>query len=120
MYKRQVEIEVKLPGKRPQLLGLLSGGERALTCIAFIFSLLRLKPAPFCLLDEIDASLDEINLTRFAHFLQGMAASMQFIIITHRQATIEIGENIYGVTMPEKGVSSILTLNLGETESLAG
>ena len=115
-----VEIEVKLPGKRPQLLGLLSGGERALTCIAFIFSLLRLKPAPFCLLDEIDASLDEINLTRFAHFLQGMASSMQFIIITHRQATIEIGENIYGVTMPEKGVSSILTLNLGETESLAG
>jgi len=115
-----VDIEVKLPGKRTQLLGLLSGGERALTCIAFIFSLLRLKPAPFCLLDEIDASLDEINLTRFALFLQGMAARMQFIVITHRQATIEVGGNIYGVTMPEKGVSSILTLDLQEAESLAG
>lgn len=115
-----VDIEVKLPGKRTQQLGLLSGGERALTCIAFIFSLLRLKPAPFCLLDEIDASLDEINLTRFARFLQGMAARMQFVVITHRQATIEIGENIYGVTMPEKGISSILTLNLLEAEGLAG
>lgn len=114
-----VDIEVKLPGKRTQLLGLLSGGERALTCIAFIFSLLRLKPAPFCLLDEIDASLDEINLTRFARFLQGMAAQMQFVVITHRQAVIEIGGNIYGVTMPEKGISSILTLNLLEAESMA-
>jgi len=115
-----VDIEVKLPGKRTQLLNLLSGGERALTCIAFIFSLLRLKPAPFCLLDEIDASLDETNLTRFARFLKAMSTSMQFIIITHRQATIEIGENIYGVTMPEKGISSVLTLNLVEAESMAG
>jgi len=115
-----VEIEVKLPGKKTQVLGLLSGGERALTCIAFIFSLLRLKPAPFCVLDEIDAALDEVNLNRFAHFLQEMADKLQFIVITHRQATISIGENIYGITMPEKGVSSILTLNLAETESMAG
>jgi chromosome segregation protein len=115
-----VDIEVKLPGKRPQSLNLLSGGERALTCIAFIFSLLRLKPAPFCLLDEIDAALDETNLIRFAHFLKSMSAKIQFIIITHRQATIEIGENIYGITMPEKGISSVLTLNLLEAESLAG
>ena len=115
-----VDIEVKLPGKRTQLLNLLSGGERALTCIAFIFSLLRLKPAPFCLLDEIDASLDETNLTRFARFLKSMSTSIQFIIITHRQATIEIGENIYGITMPEKGISSVLTLNLLEAESMAG
>ena len=115
-----VDIEVKLPGKRTQLLNLLSGGERALTCIAFIFSLLRLKPAPFCLLDEIDASLDETNLTRFARFLKAMSSSIQFIIITHRQATIEIGENIYGITMPEKGISSVLTLNLVEAESMAG
>jgi chromosome segregation protein len=115
-----VDIEVKLPGKRTQLLNLLSGGERALTCIAFIFSLLRLKPAPFCLLDEIDASLDETNLTRFSRFLKAMSSSIQFIVITHRQATIEIGENIYGVTMPEKGISSVLTLNLLEAESMAG
>jgi chromosome segregation protein len=115
-----VDIEVKMPGKRTQLLNLLSGGERALTCIAFIFALLRLKPAPFCLLDEIDASLDETNLTRFARFLKAMSNSIQFIIITHRQATIEIGENIYGITMPEKGISSVLTLNLVEAESMAG
>jgi chromosome segregation protein len=115
-----VDIEVKLPGKRAQVLNLLSGGERALTCIAFIFALLRLKPAPFCLLDEIDAALDEVNLIRFTHFLQGMAEKMQFIIITHRQATISIGENIYGITMPEKGISSILTLNFKEAGSLAG
>lgn len=115
-----VDIEVKLPGKRTQLLNLLSGGERALTCIAFIFSLLRLKPAPFCLLDEIDASLDETNLIRFTRFLKTMSSSIQFIIITHRQTTIEIGKNIYGITMPEKGISSVLTLNLVEAESMAG
>ncbi len=115
-----IDIEVKLPGKKTQSLNLLSGGERALTCIAFIFALLRLKPAPFCILDEIDASLDETNLIRFSDFLKKMAQEMQYIIITHRQSTIESGENIYGVTMPEKGVSKVLTLNINEAESLAG
>ncbi len=115
-----VEIEVKMPGKKMQSLDLLSGGERALTCIAFIFALLGLKPAPFCLLDEIDASLDETNLIRFSNFLQKMSDNMQFIIITHRQTTIAAGENIYGVTMPEKGISSVLTLNIQEAENLAG
>lgn len=115
-----VDIEVKLPGKKSQLLGLLSGGERALTCIAFVFSLLRLKPAPFCLLDEIDAALDEVNLNRFSRFLRGMADDMQFIVITHRQGTIEAGSKIHGVTMPEKGISSVFTLDLGQTENLAG
>jgi len=115
-----VEIEVKMPGKRTQSLDLLSGGERALTCIAFIFALLALRPAPFSLLDEIDASLDDTNLTRFTNFLNKMSANMQFIVITHRQATIAAGNNIYGVTMPEKGISSILTLSLEEAENLAG
>jgi len=115
-----VEIEVKMPGKKMQPLDLLSGGERALTCIAFIFALLGLRPAPFSLLDEIDASLDETNLLRFASFLNKMSDKMQFIVITHRQTTIAAGENIYGVTMPEKGISSILTLNLEEAENLAG
>ncbi len=115
-----LDIDVKLPGKRTQSLNLLSGGERALTCIAFIFSLLRLKPAPFCILDEIDASLDDTNLVRFSQFLRKMAQEMQYIIITHRQSTIESGENIYGVTMPEKGVSKVLTLNIKEAESRAG
>ena len=115
-----VDIVVKMPGKRSQSLNLLSGGERALTCIAFIFSLLRLKPAPFCLLDEIDASLDETNLVRFADFVKGMASDTQFIVITHRQATIEAGTNIYGITMPQEGISSILSVNCDEVQSLAG
>jgi chromosome segregation protein len=115
-----VDIEVKMPGKRSQSLNLLSGGERALTCIAFIFSLLRLRPVPFCVLDEIDASLDEVNLQRFSGFITAMSRNLQFIVITHRQATIESGENIYGITMPEEGVSAVLTLNVFEAESLAG
>lgn len=115
-----VNIEVKMPGKRTQSLSLLSGGERALTCIAFIFALLRLKPAPFCLLDEIDAALDEVNLVRFSDFLKLMSKDMQFIIITHRQTTIECGQNLYGITMPQVGISSVLTLSLEEAHSLAG
>ncbi|MDD2619747.1 MAG: chromosome segregation protein SMC [Syntrophomonadaceae bacterium] len=115
-----VNIEVKMPGKKTQPLNLLSGGERALTCIAFIFSLLRLRPAPFCLLDEIDASLDETNLFRFSNFVKSMSDDIQFIVITHRQATIEAGENIYGVTMPEEGISSVFSINMVEAESLAG
>ncbi len=115
-----VDIVVKMPGKRSQSLNLLSGGERALTCIAFIFSLLRLKPAPFCLLDEIDASLDETNLIRFADFLKRMSNDTQFIVITHRQATIEAGSNIYGITMPQEGISSVLSINCDKIQSLAG
>jgi chromosome segregation protein len=115
-----VELMVKMPGKRSQSLNLLSGGERALTCIAFIFSLLRLKPVPFCLLDEIDAALDEINLTRFADFLRGMSGDTQFIVITHRQGTIEAGGNIYGITMPQEGISSVLSIQCHEIQSLAG
>lgn len=115
-----VNIQVKMPGKKPQSLSLLSGGERALTCIAFLFALLRLKPVPFCLLDEIDAALDEVNLVRFSDFLKLMAKDIQFIIITHRQATIECGQNLYGITMPQVGISSVLTLSLEEAHSLAG
>lgn len=115
-----VDFEVKMPGKKAQLLNLLSGGERALTCIAFIFSLLQLKPAPFCLLDEIDAALDETNLIRLSKFLSAMSGNIQYIVITHRQTTIETGDHIYGITMPEKGVSSVLTINLAEAENMAG
>ncbi|HNX92417.1 MAG TPA: AAA family ATPase, partial [Syntrophomonas sp.] len=114
-----VDIEIKLPGKRNQALNLLSGGERALTCIAFIFSLLRLRPAPFCLLDEIDAALDETNLGRFTEFLKGMAKEIQFIVITHRQSTIEAGSSLFGVTMPQEGISAVLSLNLEESIEMA-
>lgn len=115
-----VDLVVKMPGKRSQSLNLLSGGERALTCIAFIFALLRIKPSPFCLLDEIDASLDEANLQRFADFLTRMARETQFIVVTHRPATIETGANIYGITMPQEGISAVLSLQQEEARSLAG
>ncbi|QGT99091.1 Chromosome partition protein smc [Candidatus Syntrophocurvum alkaliphilum] len=115
-----IDIVVKMPGKRNQPLNLLSGGERALTCIAFIFSLLRLKPAPFCLLDEIDSALDETNLLRFSNFLQKMSTTIQFIVITHRQATIEAGKMIYGITMPEEGVSSVYSLDISSAQDIAG
>lgn len=114
-----VDLTVKMPGKRTQALNLLSGGERALTCIAFIFALLRLKPAPFCLLDEIDASLDETNLIRYTDFLKNMAQDTQFIVVTHRQATIEAGNNIYGITMPEEGISSVFSIRSEQIESMA-
>lgn len=119
-WQSGVEILVKMPGKRRQPLNLLSGGERALTCIAFIFSLLILKPVPFCLLDEIDASLDEVNLMRFTEYLRRLSRDIQFIVITHRQGTIEAGDTIYGVTMAEQGVSEVLSITLKEAESLAG
>lgn len=119
-WQAGVEILVKMPGKRRQVLNLLSGGERALTCIAFIFALLVLKPAPFCLLDEIDSALDEVNLMRFANYLKRLSDKMQFIVITHRQGTIEAGETIYGVTMPEQGISNVLSVTVKEAESMAG
>ncbi|MGE5397819.1 MAG: chromosome segregation protein SMC [Chitinophagales bacterium] len=119
-WQAGVEILVKMPGKRRQPLNLLSGGERALTCIAFIFSLLLLKPVPFCLLDEIDAALDDVNLARFGSYLKKLGQTIQFIIITHRQGTIESGETIYGVTMPEQGISEVFSLTVKEAHSLAG
>lgn len=115
-----VEIVVKMPGKRSQSLNLLSGGERALTCIAFIFALLRIKPSPFCLLDEIDASLDEANLQRFTDFLSKMSRDTQFIVVTHRPTTIEAGTNIYGITMPQEGISAVLSIHCDEARSMAG
>lgn len=119
-WQAGVEIMVKMPGKRRQPLNMLSGGERALTCIAFIFSLLVLKPTPFCLFDEIDSSLDDANLARFADFLKRLADRMQFIVITHRQGTIEVADNIFGVTMPEQGMSEVFSLGSKEAGSLAG
>lgn len=109
---RGVEIVVQMPGKKVQNLSLLSGGEKALTGIAFVFALLHLKKAPFCVMDEIDAPLDEANLARFIAFVQQMSAQTQFIIISHRQATIASGAIIYGITMARRGVSRILSLNL--------
>ena len=115
---RGVDIIVQMPGKRVQNLALLSGGEKTLTGIAFVFALLNLKNAPFCIMDEIDAPLDEANLMRFLAFVRQMSEKTQFIVISHRQATIASGEVIYGITMAKKGISSAISLDLTQAAML--
>lgn len=110
-----IEIIAQPPGKKLQNLTLLSGGERALTAIALLFAILRVKPSPFCVLDEIEASLDEANVDRFAEFLKVFSQKTQFIVISHRQGTIEAADALYGVTMEESGVSKLLSVRLTES-----
>jgi len=105
-----IEITAQPPGKALQNLMLLSGGERALTAIALLFSILRLKPSPFCVLDEIESALDDANVTRFAKYLKEYAAGTQFIIITHRKGTMEAADHMYGVTMEEQGISKLVSV----------
>lgn len=110
-----VEIAVEPPGKKLQSLTLLSGGEKSLTAIALLLAILRVRPTPFCLFDEIDAALDEANIVRFAELLREMAGDNQFILVTHRQGTMEVADLLYGVAMDEPGVSKIFSLRLPET-----
>ena len=112
-----IDIEVQPPGKKLQSLYLMSGGERALTVIALLFALLSYQPAPFCILDEIDAPLDDANIQRFANFLREYAAKTQFIMITHRKGTMEAADIMYGVTMEESGVSKLLSVKINAKES---
>lgn len=107
-----IEIVAQPPGKRQQSLTLLSGGERALTAIALLFAILRVKPTPFCILDEIDATLDEANVHRFAELLSDFSREVQFIVVTHRRGTMELGDALYGVTMEEMGISKLMSLQL--------
>ena len=106
-----IEITAQPPGKNLQSLSLLSGGERALTAIALLFGILRMKPSPFCILDEIEASLDDANVVRFAKFLKGHAGDTQFIVITHRKGTMECADTLYGVTMQELGISKMVSVD---------
>ena len=107
-----IEIVAQPPGKRLQSLSLLSGGERAMTAIALVFSILEFKPSPFCILDEIDATLDEANVIRFAELLASCSQKMQFIVVTHRRGTMDVANALYGVTMADKGVSKLISVNL--------
>ena len=107
-----VEIFVRLPGKARQRMNLYSGGEKALTAISLIFALLRSKPTPFCFLDEVDAPLDEANVGRFNNLIEALSEQFQFIIITHNRRTMEVLDTLYGVTMQEPGVSSILGVDM--------
>jgi chromosome segregation protein len=114
-----IDIEAKLPGRRTQELSLLSGGERSLTSIALVFSLLKVSPTPFCVLDEVDAALDEANVGRFCELLKDLSETIQFILITHNRNTVEIADVIYGVTMGADSVSKIVSLRLDEISSQA-
>ncbi len=113
-----VEIVAQPPGKKLQNLGLLSGGERALTAIALLFSILKVRPVPFCILDEVEAALDEANVQRFSQYLKRYSAETQFIVITHRKGTMEEADVLYGVTMQESGVSKLVSVRLEETREL--
>ncbi len=115
-----VLIMAQPPGKRNTTIHLLSGGEKALTAIALIFSIFHLTPAPFCILDEVDAPLDDLNVTRFCNLVKEMAASIQFIFITHNKLTMEIASQLIGVTMHEPGVSRIVAVDVDEAVSLSG
>lgn len=107
-----IEIEVQPPGKKLQNMMLLSGGERAFTAIALLFSILLLKPVSFCVLDEIEASLDDANVSRFAEYLKKLSNNTQFIVITHRKGTMEAADTLYGVTMQEKGISKVVSMKV--------
>ncbi len=107
-----VEIVVQPPGKKLQNLNLLSGGEKSLTAVALLFAILETKPSPFCILDEIDAALDEANIGRYTDYLKKFNKKTQFILITHRKTTMEIANILYGVTMAEEGVSRLISIKL--------
>ena len=111
-----IRIIAQPPGKKLQNMMQLSGGEKALTAIALLFAIQSLKPSPFCLLDEIEAALDDANVKRYARYLNHLTEDTQFIIITHRRGTMNAADVLYGVTMQEKGVSALVSVNLIENE----
>ncbi|MEG0722259.1 MAG: AAA family ATPase, partial [Lachnospiraceae bacterium] len=111
-----VKIIAQPPGKKLQNMMQLSGGEKALTAISLLFAIQNLKPSPFCLLDEIEAALDDTNVTRFAQYLHKLTKHTQFIVITHRRGTMAAADRLYGITMQEKGVSALVSVDLLEDE----
>jgi len=112
-----IEIKAAPPGKMIKNLMLLSGGEQAFVAIALLFAILKANPSPFCIFDEIEAALDEVNVDRFAEYIKHYSDNIQFVIITHRRGTMEIAEKLYGVTMPERGVSKVLSMDLSIVDS---
>lgn len=111
-----IDITVQPPGKKLQNINLMSGGEKGLSAIALLFAILKMKPTPFCILDEIEAALDDANVLRYAEFLKRYSESIQFIVITHRKGTMEASDALYGVTMEEKGVSKIISIEMTPEE----
>jgi len=115
-----IEMYVQPPGKVILNMDALSGGEKALVAIALFFAILKVSPSPFCVLDEIEAALDDVNVDRYAAYLRRMADQTQFILITHRRGTMEEADVLYGVTMQERGVSKLLELRASEVEERLG
>ena len=109
-----IDIMAQPPGKKPRYITLLSGGERALTAIALLFAMLEMRATPFCILDEIEAALDEENLVLFAHFMKTYASKTQFLVITHRRPSMEAATALYGIAMEEKGVSKVVSVKFEE------
>jgi chromosome segregation protein len=108
------------PGKRNSSIQLLSGGEKALTAVALVFSIFELNPAPFCLLDEVDAPLDDANVGRFCDIVREMSATVQFLFITHNKVTMELANQLMGVTMSEPGVSRLVSVDIDEAAKMVG
>jgi len=115
-----VTIMARPPGKRISNIHLMSGGEKALTAVALVFAIFELNPAPFCMLDEVDAPLDEANVGRFCQLVKEMSSRVQFIFITHNKTTMEISEHLSGVTMRESGVSRLVSVDVAEAATMAG
>ena len=111
-----IEIKIQPPGKSVQNINLFSGGEKSLAAMALLFSVLKVTPAPFCIYDEVEAALDDVNVERFAKYMRKMTDKTQFISITHRRGTMEEADILYGVTMQEKGVSTLVSVKLIEEQ----
>ena len=116
VLQSDIEIKVQPPGKNVRNLSLLSGGEQAFVAIALLFAILKIRPTPFCVFDEIEAALDDVNVNKFAKFVRTMSDQIQFVIITHRRGTMELTDLLYGVTMQEYGVSKLLAINISDVE----
>ena len=115
-----IEIKVQPPGKNVQNIDLLSGGEKGLSAIALLFAILKVTPAPFCIFDEVEAALDDVNVSRYAQYVRRMTKNTQFILITHRRGTMDEADRLYGVTMQENGVSKLLELKTAEMAKKLG
>ena len=109
-----IDIRIQPPGKAVSNISLLSGGEKAFVAIALYFAILKVHPTPFCVMDEIEAALDEPNVVRVANYMRRITSKTQFIVITHRRGTMEAADVLYGVTMQERGVSKVLTINMND------
>ena len=116
ILEASITIISQPPGKKLQNMMQLSGGEKALTAISLLFAIHNLKPSPFCLLDEIEAALDDSNVSRYANYLHKLTENTQFIVITHRKGTMEAADRLYGITMQEKGISTLVSVDLLDSQ----